>query len=127
MAPIIGITFSKNIENDPNNNYIRAIEEHGGIPLTLYPGISEDAYTNIDGLLLTGGPDIDPSYFGEEAHETTEIKYARDALELFIFKRIIKKKSSRLWNLPWDSGNERCNGRQPLPRYPLAVYRLFDA
>ena len=91
MAPIIGITFSENIENDPDNNYIRAIEEHGGIPLTLYPGISEDAYANIDGLLLTGGPDIDPSYFGEEAHETTEIKYARDALELFVFKRIIKK------------------------------------
>ena len=91
MAPIIGITFTYDIEDDPYNNYIKAVKEFGGIPRTLYPGVSEEAYANIDGLLLTGGPDIDPSYFGEEAHETTEIKYARDALELFLFKRIMKK------------------------------------
>ena len=91
MVPIIGITFTENIEDDPSNNYINAIKEFGGIPRTLYPGISEDAYTDIDGLLLTGGPDIDPSYFGEEVHETTDIEQDRDELELFLFKRSMEE------------------------------------
>ena len=91
MAPTIGTTFTYNIRNAPSNNYIRAIKEFGGIPRTLYPGISEDAYADIDGLLLTGGPDIDPSYYGEEVHETTEIEPDRDELELLLFKRSMEK------------------------------------
>ena len=91
MRPTIGITFLENIEDDPDNNYIRAIEEFGGIPLILYPGISEDAYTDINGLLLTGGTDIDPSYYGEEAHETTDIEADRDRLELPLCERAIKE------------------------------------
>lgn len=91
MAPVIGITFTYNIGNSSSNNYIRAIKEFGGIPRPLYPGISEDTYADIDGLLLTGGPDIDPSYYGEEVHETTEIEPNRDELELFLFKRSREK------------------------------------
>lgn len=91
MAPVIGITFTYNIGNSSSNNYIRAIKEFGGIPCPLYPGISEGTYADIDGLLLTGGPDIDPSYYGEEVHETTEIKPDRDELELFLFKRSMEK------------------------------------
>ena len=37
MRPIIGIIFSENIEDDPSNNYIKAITEFDGIPRTLYP------------------------------------------------------------------------------------------
>ena len=82
MKPIIGITFSEDIGDDVSNNYINAINEFGGIPRTLYPDISEDAFADIDGLLLTGGPDIDPVYYGEEPHETTDINTVRDELEL---------------------------------------------
>jgi putative glutamine amidotransferase len=83
MRPIIGITFSENIEDDPSNNYINAIKEFGGIPRTLYPGVSEDAYADIDALLLTGGGDIHPDNFDAEWHPT--LKYVnedRDALEI---------------------------------------------
>lgn len=83
MAPIIGITFVENIEDDPDNNYIRAIKAFGGIPRTLYPGISEDAYADIDGLLLTGGGDIHPDNFDAEWHPTLEyVDEDRDALEI---------------------------------------------
>ena len=90
MAPIIGITFTYDIGDDPSNNYIRTVQEFGGTPRTLYPGISEDAYADLDGLLLTGGPDIDPCYYGEAVHETTEIEGDRDVLELLLFKRAIE-------------------------------------
>ena len=83
MAPIIGITFVENIEDDPSNNYICAIKEFGGIPRTLYPGISEEAYADIDGLLLTGGGDIHPDNFDAEWHPTLyNVSEDRDALEI---------------------------------------------
>ena len=91
MAPIIGITFTYDISDSVPNNYMRAIKEFGGIPRKLYPDVSQDAYADINGLLLTGGPDIDPRYYGEEAHETTEIEFARDDLELLLFKMCMKK------------------------------------
>ena len=90
MAPTIGITFSNNIRNKSTNNYIRAIEQFKGAPRILYPGVPKSQFANLDGLLLTGGPDIDPSYYGEEAHETTDINIDRDKLELPLFERAIK-------------------------------------
>ena len=91
MKPIIGITFSENIGNDPSNNYICAIEEFGGTPVTLYPGISEDAYADIDGLLLTGGGDIHPSNFGESYHPTLKyVDEARDELEIPLCQEAIE-------------------------------------
>lgn len=90
MAPIIGITFTRQGIRS-NQNYIRAIEEHGGIHRELYPGVSEEAFADLNGLLLTGGPDIDPSYYGEEAHETTDIDSDRDKLELPLFKRAMEE------------------------------------
>ena len=91
MAPIIGITFLSNINDDPSNNYIKAISEFGGIPRTLYPGIPKDAYTGIDGLLLTGGGDIHPDNFGEPYHPTLKyVDEARDALEIPLCQEAIE-------------------------------------
>ena len=90
MKPIIGITFGYN-ESDPTNNYIRAIEEYGGIPRTLYPGAPREAFTGLKGLLLTGGRDIDPIHYGEEEHKTTDIDFDRDELELPLCKRAMEE------------------------------------
>ena len=90
MRPVIGITFVENIEDDPSNNYIKAVKEFGGIPRTLYPGISEDAYADIDGLLLTGGGDIHPDNFDAEWHPTLyNVDEDRDALEIPICQETI--------------------------------------
>ena len=90
MGPIIGITFVENIENNPDNNYIRAIKEFGGIPLTLYPGISDFKLDDIDGLLLTGGGDIHPDNFKAEWHPTLKyVDQARDALEIPLCREAI--------------------------------------
>ena len=83
MAPVIGITFSSKFIRGTSKNYIRAIEEHGGIPLKLYPDVPDFKLDDIDGLLLTGGGDIHPDNFGQEWHRS--LKYVcedRDALEL---------------------------------------------
>ncbi len=90
MKPIIGITFTEDIGDDLSNNYINAINEFGGIHRTLYPGISEDAFADIDGLLLTGGGDIHPDNFGEPYHPSLKyVNEARDELEIPLCRKAI--------------------------------------
>src|SRR5437868_15236891 len=92
-SPIIGVTTSsertdKGVERAfLNASYIRAVERAGGVPLLLTPYHSAEALarfaSHVDGLLLTGGGDIEPSRFGETAHPKTDlISVERDELEL---------------------------------------------
>lgn len=51
--------------------YVEAIEASGGVPVVLPPmGLDalEVLLDGIDGIWLSGGPDIDPSAYGQEAH-----------------------------------------------------------
>jgi len=87
--PIIGITASydheKNIYFSPGE-YIQAIESAGGFPLQLLPLGTDKiaAYLElIDGLLLTGGPDVDPVYYDEDPHpEVGKLSPERDVVEI---------------------------------------------
>jgi putative glutamine amidotransferase len=78
-----------------NRTYIQAVVRAGGLPL-LIPHLEDMAllravYERLDGLLLPGGEDIHPGYFGEPLHErfrsisperdTTELPLARWAVE----------------------------------------------
>ena len=84
----IGVTFTHNIQNDPENNYIRTLTEFGGTPVTLYPGVPEAVYADIDGLLLTGGGDIHPRNFNDEYHPTLQyVDENRDALEIQLYQQ----------------------------------------
>jgi putative glutamine amidotransferase len=63
--------------------YADSVAEAGGIPVLLppVPGI-ERAVPRLDGLILSGGGDIDPAEFGAAAApETRSIRPARDAAE----------------------------------------------
>jgi putative glutamine amidotransferase len=91
--PIIAVTTSSERTDKGvdrvflNAAYIRAVERAGGVPLLLTPYHSSDAVnqfaTYIDGLLLTGGGDIDPALFGETRHAKSDLISAeRDELEL---------------------------------------------
>ena len=91
MKPIIGITFSSNRITGTSKNYIRAIEEFGGIPRILYPGVPDSEFADIDGLLLTGGGDIHPDNFDQEWHPSLKyVNEARDELELPLCRKKIE-------------------------------------
>ena len=54
-------------------DYVRAIEPAGGLPVVLAPGRPEDApelLARVQGLVLSGGGDVDPSHYGEAPHPT---------------------------------------------------------
>ena len=71
-----------------NSRYHLAVAEAGGVPVML-PLLEQDEptlralYERLDGLLLAGGVDMDPSTFGEAPHaELGRIDPARDRVEL---------------------------------------------
>ena len=51
--------------------YVRAVEAAGGIPVVVPPVSDEDARTvlaRLDGLVLSGGPDLAPGAYGAQPH-----------------------------------------------------------
>jgi putative glutamine amidotransferase len=66
------------------NDYARAITEAGGLPVYLPLHIEPAEYAGrLDGLLLTGGTDVDPAHYGASPEpETFEPEPTRDLLEL---------------------------------------------
>ena len=52
-----------------DSDYVEGVAEAGGVPMIIPPSISlraaEALLDGLDGLLLSGGPDLDPGYYGE--------------------------------------------------------------
>jgi putative glutamine amidotransferase len=65
--------------------YAAGITRHGGIPapVSVATGaIDRDTFfSTMAGLVLTGGPDLDPALYGEETAGVADIDTERDALE----------------------------------------------
>ena len=105
-APLIGVTMSITVDKVPerayvNSAYLHAVQQAGGVPVVLPPQLSgsssERLARGLDGLLLTGGGDIDPAVFGEAPHPTTyEVAPTRDVLELWAVRTALARRLSVL-------------------------------
>jgi putative glutamine amidotransferase len=76
--------------------YVKSVSEAGGVPVILPPSLSlraaEILLDGLDGLLLSGGPDLDPGYYGEEPMPelgTTIPEW--DALEMALLRPALKR------------------------------------
>ena len=91
--PVIGISPNYSYDKKEyslHEDYVLAIEKAGGCPIVLLP--HQDLPEFLDGLLLTGGGDIDPLLFGEEPlHQSGEINPLRDAYEMRICQEALDK------------------------------------
>ena len=94
----VGITIGDSGEPEIfglRDDYVRAVEEAGGLPLVLAPGRPEHApefLDRVDALVLTGGADLDPALYGEEAHPTvTRVFPERDAFEIGLVREAIAR------------------------------------
>lgn len=99
MKPLIGITPSPTSDKMEHGSfyryalsrtYVDAIRAAGGVPVILPTDEQEldDILPRIQGLLISGGSDLDPELYGdEEVHETTYgIEPERDAFEIAAFR-----------------------------------------
>jgi len=79
-----------------NDTYIEAIKKAGGLPILL-PCLSAlaDIHQHLDlvhGLLISGGPDVDPLFFGEEPEMGLgKIHPLMDAYEIPLIKEALRR------------------------------------
>jgi putative glutamine amidotransferase len=77
--------------NTQNSTYIRAIIGAGGVPFLIPVEARGDMlrilYEQADGILLTGGGDIAPGFFGEDPHPSlSDVQPERDELEFALIR-----------------------------------------
>jgi putative glutamine amidotransferase len=90
--PLIGITCGLIGESrrayGQNASYVKAVEEAGGIPLLIPPQASiDELFEILDGILFTGGGDVEPAHYSEENQGSAGIDADRDRLELQLARR----------------------------------------
>lgn len=67
--------------------YVEAVEKNGGEATAIYCPEVDLSY---DGLLLCGGSDTAPEYYGEEINGAVNIDYERDRTEIAVAKAYIE-------------------------------------
>lgn len=93
--PLIGLTTYGRSDDDRftlPGEYVDAVRRAGGVPLLITPGESnlDSVLELVDGFILTGGGDIDPSRYSGRRHETNYgVDQERDTLELAVARRLI--------------------------------------
>jgi putative glutamine amidotransferase len=95
-APLIGLTtyreqaawgvWQQRADVLPTQ-YAAAVEATGGVPVLLSPleqaGAADAVVARLDGLVVSGGADVDPQRYGEPAHpRTADWRADRDAWEV---------------------------------------------
>lgn len=108
MAPVIGVTATlkediDQIADRPLGRFVRAdldyvegVAHAGGVPVVLPPvgeqRAAEAVIGGLDGLLLSGGSDLDPSYYGEKAIPELNVTLPeRDAFEMALLGEALRR------------------------------------
>ena len=73
------------LANRKNALYAASVARHGGDPIVLDATAGVDrraeAFATMDGLLISGGADLDPSRYGQPSRGSVTVEPDRDALE----------------------------------------------
>ncbi len=108
MAPVIGITATLREDVDrvaerPLGKFVRAdldyvegVADAGGVPVVLPPvgeeRTAEAILGGLDGLLLSGGSDLDPGYYGEKPIPELGVTLPeRDAFEMALLGLALRR------------------------------------
>src|SRR5581483_12379397 len=100
---LIAITSCRKLED-----YKQAVLHVGGDVRIVDATMAVDAALDgVDGLMLTGGDDVEPSRYGEPAHAATvPAEAGRDEFEIALV-RAARARPARLRDLPRRAGAER--------------------
>jgi len=103
MKPVIGITtyltrakfgtWEEDTALVPAD-YVRAIERAGGRALLVPPSEEaiDETLDSLDGLIFSGGADLDPGLYGQEPHpETKGVQGERDRAELALLQAALAR------------------------------------
>ena len=85
--PLIAIA-----QNRRTTDYVESIRRAGGEPVEVVAGTEtpEQILARVDGLMLTGGGDVDPQLYGEEPNATFQpAENGRDAFEIALSRAAV--------------------------------------
>lgn len=103
MKPLIGLSPTPHLTvqdhgtfrlNTLNENYTKAVQAAGGLAMMLPPHQSDipALLDRLDGVIITGGGDVDPTRYGQERHaKTEEVDDERDAFEIAVIEEAIRR------------------------------------
>src|SRR3954451_8823971 len=97
--PLIGFTaYAQQVQYGSNDvlagmlplTYVKAVHATGGRAVLITPDDPDtDVLNSLDGIVFTGGGDIDPAYWGAARHPATHIDPARDAAEMMLMAAVL--------------------------------------
>jgi putative glutamine amidotransferase len=97
-APVIGVTLGDGDRagyHSMRADYVRSVERAGAIPLllpALAPAHAEAVLERLDGVLLSGGIDVDPALYGRPRHpKLGRVDRARDEFELALTRLALER------------------------------------
>lgn len=79
-------------QNRRMSDYVESIRRAGGETIEVVPGreTAEQILSRVDGLMLTGGGDVDPALYGEVANTTFQAaEEGRDAFEIALSRAAV--------------------------------------
>jgi putative glutamine amidotransferase len=104
--PVVGLTtYLEQVQSDGwdvpagylSSNYFEGVISAGGIavllpPQPVEPEIASSVLDSLDGLVITGGYDLDPATYGQQPHPTTDQpRTARDAFEFALLRGALER------------------------------------
>jgi len=105
-GPVVGLTsYLEQVQSDGwdvqagylSANYFEGVIAAGGIAMLLPPqpvdaGVANRVLDRLDGLVITGGYDLDPAAYGQQPHPATDQpRTARDALEFALLSGALER------------------------------------
>lgn len=108
MKPVIGITCSIHVTSTGTltfapmesqvlgETYTNAVERAGGIPVILpnylKPELMREIAGRLDGVIFSGGPDVDPALYGQRIIQSVgPVTVRRDASELELARYVLNE------------------------------------
>ena len=98
--PLIGLTaYAQHVTYGSNElmagmlpmTYVKAVHATGGRAVLITPDEpGTDVLESLDGIMFSGGGDIDPAHWGAGRHPATDIDPARDTAELMLMRRALE-------------------------------------
>ncbi|MEV6635565.1 gamma-glutamyl-gamma-aminobutyrate hydrolase family protein [Actinoplanes sp. NPDC051470] len=101
VRPLIGLTaYAQQVKYGNNDlqagmlpmTYVKAVHATGGRAVLITPDDpGTDVLDSLDGIMFSGGGDIDPVHWNEELHPAADIDEARDTSELMLMKAALDR------------------------------------